>query len=133
MRIPISELWDRYYTNSARASDIARQLSFAGIALIWVVRPIPPKEGGLGIPRSLVLAVILIVVALACDFLQYFVATTIWHVFAHRKERTCGSLEQKIECPRQLTWPQEVFFHLKVLAVLAAYALLAVYLWPRIW
>jgi len=77
---------DDFYTYSGKASDISRQLAFAGIAIIWIFKKEVPATG-LTVPRELILPGILIVLALGVDLLQYCLATVIWWLFYRKKER----------------------------------------------
>jgi hypothetical protein len=68
-----------YETLSGKASDIARQLSLAGIAIIWLFRVGSDKAPM--IDRNLLRAALFIFLALFFDFLQYFVGTIIWFLY----------------------------------------------------
>ena len=75
---------DNYYYYSGKASDIARQLGFAGLAIIWIFR----IEGGASsslVPKKLTVPAALIVSALACDLLQYVAGAAIWAIYHRRK------------------------------------------------
>jgi hypothetical protein len=132
MKTPIRDLWQRYKDNTTRVSDIVRQLSLAGIGLIWVLRP-APSAPGIAIPRPLVWPAVLIVGALTADLLQYAIASLVWRISASRAERGRKSLDDTVECPPGPLWLIEAFFAVKVVAVVVAYVLLLLYLWPRIW
>ena len=56
-----------------RASDVARQLAFAAIAVIWLFKKDTP-QGQLSIPHDLIFPGFLVLAALAADFLQYEIA-----------------------------------------------------------
>ena len=59
---------ETFYEFTGKASDITRQLSFAGIAIIWIFK----KETGtaLTVPHELLWPGVLIVLALFFDLLQ---------------------------------------------------------------
>lgn len=59
---------DNYYFYSGKASDIARQLSFAGLGVVWIFKI--DSASGPVVPSRFVLPTLLILVALSCDFLQ---------------------------------------------------------------
>jgi hypothetical protein len=108
-----------YESLSGKASDIVRQISLAGIGLIWLF-----KSGGTGISLDplLLRAALFIFLALLFDFLQYLVGTTIWFVYYRYKERE-GTLESdEFLAPSQLNWPQWGLFYLKSAMMLVAYA-----------
>ncbi|WP_257388639.1 hypothetical protein [Tahibacter caeni] len=94
----ISEMRDQVAFFSAKASDIARQLAFAGIAVIWVFKIGGGSSGGSETsppiaPGDLMPAVFLLVSCLACDFLHYIVAALAWHL----KAESCMEKRDKDE------------------------------------
>ena len=131
MKTPIRDLWQRYRDATTRVSDLTRQLGFAGIALIWVLRPISSTPG-LGLPPELVRPATLIVCALFLDFMQYVFASVVWRISASRAEKTHENLEQGVESPPWCVWPLELLFVLKVIALLVAYVLLFCFLYPAL-
>lgn len=86
----LSTIREEYYFRSGKASDICRQLGFAGIALIWVFKANTANGGG--IPEALLFPGLLIIAALSLDFLQYFVGALIWGGF-HRVLEFKGKTE----------------------------------------
>lgn len=115
-----------YYFYSGKTSDLVRQLGLAGIALIWIfkynVEDVPK------IPEALLPPLILIVLGLALDLLQYAVATSVWGIFQRRKELSGVSDDTDFLAPKQFNWPTIIFFILKVPSIIAAYVYLLRYL-----
>ncbi len=111
-----------YYYHSGKASDVARQLGFAGLALIWIFKL--QTQPGLAVPSSLILPAGLIVVTLACDLLQYISGTLAWGIYNRLKEVAGFSQDKEFKAPPQLNWPALVFFWAKLTAIIAAYVLL---------
>ena len=109
-----------YETLSGKASDIVRQLSLAGIALIWLFRVGPDKTPV--IDQGLSRAALFIFLALFFDFLQYLVGTLIWFLYFRYKETHGTSEEDEFLAPGRLTWPTWTPFHLKSAMMLVAYA-----------
>jgi hypothetical protein len=110
---------EAYEALSAKTSEIVRQLSFAGIALIWLF-----KSGTSTSPvldRGLLLAALFIFLAIGFDFLQYLAGTAIWFTYFRYKEKRGLSEEDGFEAPEQLTWPTWSFFCLKSAMMLIAY------------
>jgi hypothetical protein len=124
----LSEYRKTYYDLSAKASDVARQLAFAGIAIIWIFKldskPIPV------IPKQLIMPAALLACAFASDLLHYIVATFIWGNFQWRKERKKkdGETDPDLIAPRCLNWPGLGFFSLKLLFVALAYYFIIKYI-----
>jgi len=73
-----------YYNHSGKASDVQRQLAFAGIAIIWVFRV--SNVGEQKIPTELIYSATLFITAIAFDLLQYLSAAIMWGTYARRKE-----------------------------------------------
>lgn len=81
----LSDYQKAYYEFSGKASDVARQLAFAGIALIWIFRVERPQAPRL--PEQLLLPSALLVLALGADLLHYIVKTIIWGRFCRKEEK----------------------------------------------
>ena len=71
-----------YYTK--QAGDISRQLGLAGIGVIWVFRVTsgqPPLPGEIGaIPHIFRCPLLLIVISLGLDALQYIIGSIVWAI-----------------------------------------------------
>ena len=119
----LKEYKKTYYEFSGMASDISRQLAFAGIAVVWIFR-----LGGKAptIPDSLLLPFALLVSCLFFDLLQYLSATCIWGIFQWYKEtrlqvteknKTLSEIdEMELDSPSWLKHPQFIFFVLKMIS-----------------
>lgn len=125
--VKLAEYRQDYYSFSEKASSGARQLAFAGIAVIWVLRTAIHQEPK--VPAAFHPALVLLVFALASDFLHYVTATVIWGVFCRVHERQGRKDTDTLDAPRWLNWPTEVLFWVKVMAVLGAYLLIGQYVW----
>jgi hypothetical protein len=118
--LPLTDVLAAYHQFSGQASDNVRKLSFAAIGVIWVLKPAAGAQA-IALPRLLLLAGILSVCALGFDFLQYVYGTIAWGA-VHRYRDTHRILDRP--APRQINWPTNIFFAMKVLCVAVAYALL---------
>ena len=122
---------DCYYGRSGDASSVARQIAFAGIAVIWVFNRATP-ERPVGLPEELVHVAFLLVLALALDLLQYVVGSAIWGIFARIHE---SRLRHRIkEDPDEdaspyLNWPAIGLFWSKLFVLFWGYGELLAYLW----
>ena len=111
---------------SGTASTIARQLGFAGIAIIWIFKT---DQGGVyRVPPELIWPGLLLVGALAADFLHYLAAAVMWGGYHRHKERKGINDDQEFLAARWVNWPGNAFFGTKLALVVAAYALLIVFL-----
>ncbi len=117
---------ENYYTHSGKASDIVRQLGFAGIALIWIFKT---EQGGrFQIPTELFLPATLVVIGLSLDLLQYVAATAAWGIFNRvmelRWQRLGKGPEDEFMAPPWINWAAIGFFWGKVVIMATAYVLL---------
>lgn len=128
----LSDYRATYYEFSGKASDVARNLAFAGIALVWIFKtsdsPAPK------IPNDLILPTGLLATTLAFDLFQYIVATAIWGFFQWNEERKLHDINEDPDLGAHpcFKWPQNFFFALKLLSVSLAYIFLSSYIW-RVW
>lgn len=113
---------DNYYFYSGKTSDLVRQLGLAGIAVIWIFKY--EVAGVPKIPEALSLPLILIVLGLAFDLLQYAVATSIWGIFQRHKEVSGIVEDAEFLAPKQFNWPGIVLFVFKAVSIIAAYGYL---------
>lgn len=123
----IQELRASYYENSRQASTLARQLCFAGIAVVWIFNK--DINAPASLPTQLVLPLICFVFALGLDLLQYLVGSALWGAFGEirekqLKERHAYSPEANVHVPRWINWSAIVFFGLKNFATILGYILL---------
>ena len=108
-----------YETFSGKTSDIVRQISLAGVGLIWLFRSDGTSLRSLD--PSLLRATFFVFLSLLFDFLQYFVGTTIWFTYFRYKERRLGKQQDEFLAPPQLNWPMWSLFYLKSAMMLVAY------------
>jgi len=115
-----------YYFHSGKTSELVRQLALAGIAVIWLFKY--EVIGVTKVPADLLLPLMLIVLGLALDLLQYTVATVVWGVFHRMKERSGVSEDADFTAPPKINWPAIALFWLKVTSIAIAYVLLLLHL-----
>jgi hypothetical protein len=124
--VHLKDFRDYYYDHSAKASEIQRQIAFAGIAVIWIFR----TGSGVDyrIPLQLITSTILFVASLASAFLQYLTASIMWGLYTRIKELKGITDTDDFKAPRWINWPGNTFFFLKFLFVIIAYYMLLKYL-----
>lgn len=120
---------EAYYTASKSASDSVRQLAFAAIGAVWVPRPQPSTH----LPKMLIAAGACAVLALAFDLSQYVYGTLAWGKFHRAKENERVGDDERFHAPRQINWPTNWLFALKVVAVAVGYVLLFSQLLTQLW
>jgi hypothetical protein len=116
----LEDLRNAYESLSGRASEIIRQLSLAGIAIIWLFR-----SGTDTLPildRELLRAALFIFLALFLDLLQYLSGTVIWFCYFRQKEKGGTEEAEDFLAPEWLNWPMWTLFGLKAIAMMIAYA-----------
>lgn len=122
----LSEAKSTYYELTGKASDVNRQLGFAGIAIVWIFCSV--KNGMLNIPEKLILPTLLIVISLGFDLLQYISGSIVWGWFHRYNERIGISENAEVFASKYLNYPQNGFFVLKIFSMLLAYLFLMLFL-----
>jgi hypothetical protein len=110
---------DAYEALSAKASEIIRQISLAGVGVIWIFKSGSGASFVLDLP--LLKAAFLIFLSLLFDLLQYVLGTTIWFLYFRHKEKQGTKAGAEFLAPPQLNWPVWVLFYLKSVLMLSAY------------
>lgn len=126
----IEDCRQAYYDSSEKASNIARQLAFAGLALIWAFRVTAGERPV--IPTSLRWAGILLVTGLALDFFHYVVKTIIWGTYHRYKEQQVSETAEFL-APSWINYPGNLCFVLKLGAIGIAYLLLITSMFDAFW
>jgi hypothetical protein len=125
----LQECRDAEVNYSKRASDIARNLGFAGLAIVWIFKQ--DVAGRLVVPIGLVWATVLIVIALGIDFAQYVFGALYWGRFVRQKEAELViNPGQRDEFTNPLWYHKVVdtLFYTKLGFIAAAYVALLLYL-----
>ena len=117
----LSEYKEDYDYLTSKASEVARHLSFAGVAIVWIFR----IGGGLEttFPRALLVPLTLFALSLSFDLLHYTVASLIWGSFHRREEKKLEEISEDPElvAPAWYNRPAQTFFALKLGAVVFGY------------
>ena len=128
--ISIEKVRETYYTATATASTLGRQLAFAGIAIVWVLSGSSlTNEGGLSVQDDLLWVSALLILGLAVDLLQYLVRAAVWGVYGlylERNRKTKGSPATLVN------WIPIAFFVTKMFLISSAYVLLLVAVLDRL-
>ena len=109
-----------YYRDySGKASDINRQLGFAGIAIIWIFKSSSLAQPLL--PKPLVLPALFLSLGLFFDLLHYVVAAIIWKAFHSSKERKGVKVEGEVRASPWLNKPIWALFGIKLIFTFLGY------------
>lgn len=120
-----------YAEASTKASDVCRQLAFAGIAVVWVFAE--GKDAAKTVPPGLVWPSLFLVLTLATDFFQYVVKSIIWGAYVRELERDGHTVDKDLPLHSSLlVWPVDFLFHAKLALLFIAYCMLLVFLVRRL-
>ena len=123
----LKECREYFYEFSGKLSDNARKLAFAGIAIVWIFKQ--GKDGSFAIPDELKTAMLMLVVSLALDLLQYIYQTIVWGSFHTYKENELKHDEEMdFLAPRIFKDIANVIFWLKVVALVIGYVFMVRFL-----
>ena len=123
----LSKFLDQYQFFSGKASDVARQLAFAGIAIVWIFKI---TEGeSVKLDQNLLVPTMLFSLSLLLDLMQYATAALTWGVFhRYQEKKPENTADSEIKTPPSLNWPTLTFFWLKLFCVFFAYIYLVKFL-----
>ncbi len=127
----IQEMVDSYHESSGKVSDLARQLAFAGIAVIWVLR-VGDDPGGLPFSEKLFFPLYLFALALVLDFLQYLYKTALWGSLNRKYWKRHQSNEVDVSISGLVNWPTHGFFWGKIFAVTLGFAELIAFIYSHL-
>lgn len=123
-----AQLLELYQYHSGKASDVARQLAFAGIATIWLFHV--GDAGHSAVPTGLIPPLEFLSIALGLDFLHYAICALVWGAYHRIRERrrTHQADDKDADAPRWINWPGLSLFWLKLIAVTVGQFLLILYI-----
>ena len=128
----ITDYWGAYYSHSGKTSDIARQLCFAGLALIWLFHK-DQSANSLVIQKDLQLPAFIFVGALALDLVQYTIVSIVWRRWCRQEEQALKGPKDDpdLEAPRNINAPADVVFLIKLVLVIVGYSQILYFLYSR--
>lgn len=111
---------DTYYEFSGKLSDNARNLAFAGIAIVWIFKQ--ENISVIMLPFWLKLAMAMFVLSLFFDLSQYIFQTVVWGWFHDYKERQLQNNEDTdFLAPLRFKQIAGYIFWLKVIVLFVGY------------
>lgn len=119
----LGDVREVYYGSSGTLSALTRQLSFAGIAIIWIFRTSDELGKGM-IADQLLGSLMLFVIALSLDILQYMYSSAAWGIFNRHKERLGTEEDDIFTAPPWINWPTNFAFWAKSIATISGYCVL---------
>src|ERR1043165_3513851 len=117
----LSEFRKKSNEYTAKASEIVRQLSLAGIAIVWLFHNTVLANNQPLLDKYLIIPLILLCSALLSDLLQYIIGGEIWIAFFRKKERQFkkANTDPEIGASPDLSKPIYLFYYLKMILMTA--------------
>ena len=125
----LSEYLNDYYQFSGKASDINRQLGFAGVAIIWIFKNDSTTHM---FPSDLLLPLLLLLASLAADFLQYVLASMIWRYFFNKEWKKKPDANKEVAAPEIYNRVINAFWMIKIALLMLAYCFLFLFLLGKV-
>jgi hypothetical protein len=127
----LSEVREIRDERSTKASEVARALALAGIAITWIFRE---SGGAPRLPPSLLPPLTFFALALAFDLLHYVLSALAFAYLQWREDRRRVATrdDYEVHVPAVANWPGNLCYAAKLLSVGAGYILLVRYLW-QLW
>jgi hypothetical protein len=118
------------YEFSKSTSDLVRQFAFAGIAIIWIFKYEKPIDHL--IPVQLFKPLLLLIVTLALDLLQYLIPSIIWTLFYKYHEKKGRNNEYELKANKSYSRPGWLFYYGKIITLAIAYILITNFILNKI-
>lgn len=134
--ITLEEAREHYYSHSGSASEVARNLALAGLAVVWIFKV---TVGAVDkVPDDLVAPAALFAAGLGLDLLQYLFSAVLWGCFQRSREHFNNALRargarvpERFLAPRWINWPGLACWTLKLVLIVAGHAALLAALFRR--
>lgn len=117
------DIRDQYYEITEKASEVTRQLTLAGFAVIWVFRT---DASGIHVPVMMYPAAVAFALVLIADGVQYGWAAFVWHGHAVRADRECEDDNSECHVPETTNAVPWALFLGKLGTVVVGYVLFVV-------
>ena len=121
-----SEIVEVYYGATETLSTQVRQLAFAGIAVIWIVRVGDSEAGGLDYTSAATLALFLFLASLSLDLLQYVYKSAAYWWINRSNWKEGSKMDEDVHVDPRWNVPTIVFFWLKTAVLMVGYGVLFV-------
>lgn len=118
----LQTILDQYHQDTAQASDIARNINYALLGVVWIL-----SKESMGNLNNFKWSLILIVVSLASDFLQYFLRGILGKCHFDKQETKAKDSEGIINedynaapYPIHIKIVSQLFYYIKLSATVIA-------------
>lgn len=130
---------DDFYFFTGEASKINRSIALAGIAVIWLFKTSENATSILPrLPKELYLPLLILILSLVLDLLQYVVGSLFWGIFYRvnlfrwKKSKIDSQKVKDLESPNILSYTITSIFYLKIVAMILAYIFLLLFIKDKI-
>ena len=130
----VYELIQWHTDATTKVSNIVRSLALSEVGIIWIFYTKIEKDNSIiyGLPKELLWPLILVVIALTFDLLQYFIRSLITHILYRKYEKKYPNRNdrEKKDLPYK-AWHNYItyfLFYAKTVSVIISYVLLGCYL-----
>lgn len=117
------QIRDEYYAQTAKASDVIRQLTYAGFGVIWIFKV---GSSGIHVPQSLLPSAFLFTVTLLFDLCQYLTLARAWRLHAEKADQATESDDDEYAVPLGINVWGVRFYRAKAVSLGVGYAMLCV-------
>lgn len=110
----LADVREAYYGYSGKLSDISRQLCFAGIGVVWILK-IGKDVGTFKFDPQMLNALSAFCLSLMFDLLHYIIGSIVWGIYGVVKEnRRDAKADDEFMAPNCINWPTLLFFWVKI-------------------
>ena len=120
----LKEAKDTFYESSETLSQIIRNLVFAGIGIVWILKVGGDQAGGITFKKDLLLPLGLFTLSITLDVLQYLYKTTTWWIYYEFKHRNGKKDSDEVDPSGALNVLAWILFYGKIVVGLVAFVLL---------
>jgi hypothetical protein len=126
----LQQFRDFHNDATSKLSENTRTLALSAIAIVWVFKT--DIDGHFALPNQLYWPLVLVIAALALDFIQYLYKVFVWKYLFEREEKRLERKEitEDTDLYVDSNWNVVAYglFYAKLVAVIFAYGNLLVYL-----
>jgi hypothetical protein len=126
----LKELKADFHAFSKAASDVSRQLSLAGIAIVWILKS-NDKEGTeyiANLDRALISTLQFFLFSLAMDLLHAFIPSIIYGIRVEKEDLKKTSEETELDFSFSWVIPAWILYILKIISMILGYIWLIDYM-----
>jgi hypothetical protein len=129
MKKNLQQWKDDYLYFTEKASEINRNLALGGIAVVWIFKN--GSESNHLFPTELTTPLLLLVLSLSADLIQYILGGIIWFSFFKYHE-ACSPKDKNLKAPNVLPLMIHIPYFTKLILTIWAYCKIGQFLFARV-